>query len=140
MNIDIDVLLYDYKFWGIILFLFFIFALIFRKKISKVCSIKTSMLSLLIPFFVVEGFLCALNCVIIDEYNDNPISLEYFRFEYISCLAVSIISLLVILAGIGFYIVLRKRNFKIVGIILDFLLNVISFPFFVTLCLEFCKF
>ena len=129
-------LFWQFKFWGVILLLFIVFALIFRKKISKICSVKTTLLSLAISFFGGVGLTCFFICFFIVGWNavyEHPIEYPF----YIIC---GIISFFSFVAAIVFYIILKKRKFSAFGLIFDILTSIITLPFFFRMFLEVCNF
>ena len=128
-------LFWQFKFWGVILLLFIVFALIFRKKISKICTVKTTLLSLAISFFGGVGLTCFLNWFFIVGWNavyEHPIEYPF----YIICGIISFVSFVV---TIVFYVILRKRKFSAFGLIFDFLTSIITLPFFFRMFLEVCN-
>lgn len=129
-------LFWQFKFWGVILLLFIVFALIFRKKISKICTVKTTLLSLAISLFGGVGLSCFLSWFIIAATNsvyEHPIEYPF----YIMC---GIISFVSFVATIVFYAILRKRKFSVFGLIFDVLTSIITLPFFFRMFLEVCSF
>lgn len=128
-------LFWQLEFWGIILLLFIVFALILKKKVSKVCTVKTTLLSLAISFFGGAGIGSFLNCFFISAFNtvyEHPVEYPF----YIAC---GIISFLSFVAMIVFYIILRKRKFSAFGLIFDILTSIITLPFFFIMFLEVCN-
>lgn len=129
-------LFWQFKFWGVILLLFIAFALIFRKKIFKICTVKTTLLSLAISLFGGVGLSCFLSWFIIAATNsvyERPIEYPF----YIIC---GIISFVSFVATIVFYAILRKRKFSVFGLIFDVLTSIITLPFFFRMFLEICSF
>ncbi len=125
-------LFWQFKFWGVILLLFIVFALIFRKKISKICTVKTTLLSLAISLFGGVGLFSFFAWLTILP-RETPIEYPFF----ITC---GIISFVSFVATIVFYIILRKRKFSAFGLIFDILTSIITMPFFFRMFLEVCNF
>ena len=125
-------LVFQLHIFGIMALFLVAFALIFRKKISKICSVKTTLLSLAISLFGGVGF-CSFLAWLTTLPRETPI-------EYLFFIICGIISFLSFVAAIVFYIILRKRKFDAFGIILDILTSVITMPFFFRMFLEICSF
>ncbi len=114
---------------GIILFLAGLFCLIFTKTVLQNCTIKSTSLALIISLFGSSGFVCVLIwCVIIgfDPISNHPIS-------YPASIAGGVLSLLAFIISIVFYIKSRKRNLKLIGILIDVLTAALTLPFFIFL-------
>lgn len=129
-------LVFQLHIFGIMALLLVAFALIFRKKISKICMVKTTLLSLAISFFGGVGLSCFLSWFTIVAWNavyEHPI-------EYPFYIIYGIISFVSFVATIVFYIILRKRKFSVYGIIFDVLTSIITLPFFFRMFLEICSF
>lgn len=129
-------LVFQLHIFGIMALFLVAFALIFRKKISKICTVKTTLLSLAISLFGGVGLSCFLSWFIIAATNsvyEHPIEYPF----YIIC---GIISFVSFVATIVFYVILRKRKFSVYGIIFDFLTSIITLPFFFRMFLEVCNF
>ena len=136
MQTNVFMWIYNFQFWIIAAILLILFTLIFWKKISKVCSVKTTLLSLAISLFGGVGLSCFLSWFIIAATNsvyEHPIEYPF----YIMC---GIISFVSFVATIVFYIILRKRKFSAFGLIFDILTSIITMPFFFRMFLEICNF
>ena len=125
-------LVFQLHIFGIMALLLVAFALIFRKKVSKICSVKTTLLSLAISFFGGVGF-CSFLAWLTILPRETPIEYQFF----IACGIISFVSFVV---TIVFYVILRKRKFSVYGIIFDVLTSIIILPFFFRMFLEVCSF
>lgn len=128
----LELLLMKLHIFGIMALLLVVFAVIFRKKVSKICSVKTSLLSLAISFFGGVGF-CSFLAWLTILPRETPI-------EYLFFIICGIISFVSFVATIVFYIILRKRKFSVFGLIFDVLTSMIAMPFFFRMFLEVCIF
>lgn len=118
--------------FGIMALFLVAFALIFRKKISKICTVKTTLLSLAISLFGGVGLFSFFAWLTILP-RETPI-------EYLFFIICGIISFVSFVATIVFYAILRKRKFGVYGIIFDVLTSIITLPFFFRMFLEVCSF
>ena len=125
-------LVFQLHIFGIMALLLVAFALIFRKKISKICTVKTTLLSLAISFFGGVGF-CSFLAWLTTLPRETPI-------EYLFFIICGIISFVSFVATIVFYIILRKRKFSAFGLIFDVLTSIITLPFFFRMFLVVCSF
>ena len=116
----------------IILLIFSAFTLIFRKRVAKICSVKTTLLSLAISFFGGVGLFSFL-AWFTTLPRETPIEYQFF-------IACGIISFVLFVTATVFYIILRKRKLDAFGIIFDILTCIITMPFFFIMFLEVCSF
>lgn len=110
--------------FGIVILLTGIVSLIFRKPIANNCSIKTSLLSLLISTGGGLGF----SCLITRFFMGNHI--ELFPIQYPCCIVFGYLSLIFCILFLMLYIreILKSKKYK--SIIFDFLTVVLYFfPF-----------
>ncbi|MBR3909503.1 MAG: hypothetical protein IKJ50_07280 [Clostridia bacterium] len=125
-------LVFQLHIFGIMALLLVAFALIFRKKISKICTVKTTLLSLAISLFGGVGLFSFFAWLTILP-RETPIEYQFF-------IACGIISFVSFVATIVFYAILRKRKFSAFGLIFDVLTSIITLPFFFRMFLEICSF
>ncbi len=111
---------------GILLTLSGSFCLIFGKTILENCSLRTTVISLLISVFGAQGLVCFLNWFIIVSFHEMSKS----PIAYPLNITLGIISLLALIIFIYFYIKARKENLKIKGIVIDILTSIITLPIF----------
>ena len=100
------------------------FCLIFKRTVTNNCRLKTTVLSLLISFFCASGLACFFiwySIVIFHEMSKHSIS---YPLSIIGC----IISFVAIVLTIIYYIITRKDNYKIKGIVIDILTSIIALP------------
>lgn len=125
-------LVFQLHIFGIMALLLVAFALIFRKKISKICTVKTTLISLAISLFGGVGLFSFFAWLTILP-RETPI-------EYLFFIACGIISFVSFVVTIVFYVILRKRKFSAFGLIFDVLTSIITLPFFFRMFLEVCSF
>ncbi len=103
------------------------FTLCFGKTVAKHCSPLTSLDAFGLSMFGAMGFLCFL-CLSSIALSGKPSA--YPRLFPCS-LSLGIVALLAVLALVTVYVVLRKKGWSIIGVLLDFLTMIIFFvPFF----------
>lgn len=110
---------------GVPLVLSSIFALIFKKTVSNCCSLKTTILSVLISAMVSAGFFCFINCFLIAALGEVH---EYPR-QYPWSVAGNIIAFVATLLLLALYIFMRTKKPSGKGVIIDILTVAIYVPF-----------
>ncbi len=111
--------------FGIPLVLISLFCLIFPSFVQKNCCLKTTAIAL--GLSAVGGF--GINCfgtwlgTVMENVKDYSIA-------YPASIVSGVLALVLFFALLVLYCVARRKNFKIVGVILDILTSVIYLPFF----------
>lgn len=119
---------------GLTLFLCGGFCLTFGRSVINNCSIKTTALSLIISFFGASGLACFFiwySIVVFHEMSVHPIAYPVSIFA-------GLLSFIMFVAAIIFYIKVRKNNFKPKGIIIDILTSIITLPILFLLVAKIC--
>ena len=119
---------------GLTLFLCGGFCLIFKRVVINNCGLRTTALSLVISLFGASGLSCFFiwySIVAFHEMSMHPIAYPVSVFA-------GLLSFIMFIAAIIFYIKVRKNNFKPKGIIIDILTSIITLPTLFLLVAKIC--
>lgn len=96
---------------------------------NKLCTIKTTVSTLIILFFGAMGLWCYLNWYSIVGFG----KIKTFPIEYRFSIAGGFIALFV---AVWFYVKNRKNNAKLLGILLDIGIVWVSLPIYILLIIQ----
>lgn len=119
---------------GLTLFLCGGFCLIFKRVVINNCGLRTTALSLVISLFGASGLSCFFiwySIVAFHEMSMHPIAYPVSVFA-------GLLSFIMFIAAIIFYIKVRRNNFKPKGIIIDILTSIITLPTLFLLVAKIC--
>ncbi len=119
---------------GLTMFLCGGFCLVFNRVVIKNCELRTTALSLVISLFGASGLACFFiwySIVVFHEMSMHPIAYPVSIFA-------GLLSFIMFVTAIIFYIKVRKNNFKPKGIIIDILTSIITLPTLFLLVAKIC--
>ena len=102
------------------------FCLLFSKTVNKHCNIKTSAISLGLSGVGAAGLVCAFWCFAIGALG----GVSKHPIEFPVTMLFGVLCFLLFILLIGLYFIVRRKNWSIIGIILDVLTSIVYLPAF----------